>query len=166
MLLLSCVPLFETPKSRYPALQVDSLPAKPQEKPKNTGVIQHVSCIAGRFFTPEPLGKPPGPMAGRGGELTGLGLARHSVSREVPRFILKFETVFGKLRIPSTWSSPWSNRHLLSEWRESSHSLGRGGSKESSPGTETSKSAAGQSTEHVIRDGGKRGDQEDPKWER
>ena len=25
-------------------------------------------------------------------------LARHSVSREVPRFILKFETVFGKLR--------------------------------------------------------------------
>ena len=39
---------------------------------------------------------------------------------------------------------------------------GRGGSKESSPGTETSKSAAGQSTEHVIRDGGKRGTRRTP----
>ena len=48
----------------FPALQVDSLPAEPQGKPKNTGVgslslLQHifptqdlnrVSCIAGRFF--------------------------------------------------------------------------------------------------------------------
>ena len=32
-------------------------------------------------------------------------LARHSVSREVPRFILKFETVFGKLR--ETPKVPW-----------------------------------------------------------
>ena len=52
-------------KPRYPALQVDSLPAEPQGKPKNTGVgslpLLHgifpnqnqtgVSCIAGEFFT-------------------------------------------------------------------------------------------------------------------
>ena len=52
-------------KPRSPALQADSLPAKPPEKPKNTGVgslsllqgiltnpgIEYrVSCIAGRFF--------------------------------------------------------------------------------------------------------------------
>ena len=50
---------------RSPLLQVDSLPAEPQGKPRNTGVgslplLQHifhprnwtgVSCIAGRFFT-------------------------------------------------------------------------------------------------------------------
>ena len=52
-------------KPRSPALQVDSLPAEPQGKPKNTGVgslsLLHgtfptqnqtgVSCIAGGFFT-------------------------------------------------------------------------------------------------------------------
>ena len=52
-------------KPRSPALQVDSLPAEPQGKPKNTGVgslsllqwiflIRNrtgVSCLAGRFFT-------------------------------------------------------------------------------------------------------------------
>ena len=50
---------------RSPALQVDSLPAEPQGKPKNTGVgslsllqwifltqnWNRVSCIVGRFFT-------------------------------------------------------------------------------------------------------------------
>ena len=50
---------------RSPILQVDSLPAEPQGKPKNTGVVVYpfssgssqtrnqtgVSCIAGRFFT-------------------------------------------------------------------------------------------------------------------
>ena len=49
---------------RYPALQVDTLPAEPQEKPKNTRVGSlafassssplrnrtGVSCIAGGFF--------------------------------------------------------------------------------------------------------------------
>ena len=48
-------------KFRSPALQVDSLPAEPKGKSKNTGVgslsLLHlrdwsrVSCIAGRFFT-------------------------------------------------------------------------------------------------------------------
>ena len=50
---------------RSPALQADSLPAEPQGKPKNTGVVAYpfsrgssqsrnrtgVSCIAGEFFT-------------------------------------------------------------------------------------------------------------------
>ena len=50
---------------RSPVLQLDSLPAEPQGKPKNTGVgsqsllqqifptqeLNRVSCIAGRFFT-------------------------------------------------------------------------------------------------------------------
>ena len=50
---------------RSPTLQVDSLPAEPQGKPKHTGVgslsllqqifpiqeLNRVSCIAGRFFT-------------------------------------------------------------------------------------------------------------------
>ena len=41
-------------KPRFPALQVDSLPAEPQGKPKNTGVSQFrnwtgASCIAGVF---------------------------------------------------------------------------------------------------------------------
>ena len=48
-------------KPRSPALQVDSLPAEPQGKPKNTGVgtlslLQGIfptqeSCIAGGYFT-------------------------------------------------------------------------------------------------------------------
>ena len=52
-------------KPRSPVLQVDSLPAEPQGKPKNTGVgnlsflqrifptqeLNRVFCIAGRFFT-------------------------------------------------------------------------------------------------------------------
>ena len=52
-------------KPRSPTLPVDSLPAKPQGKPKNTGVVAYplsrgssqprngteVTCIAGRFFT-------------------------------------------------------------------------------------------------------------------
>ena len=55
-----------------PALQVDSLPTEPQEKPKNTGVgaypfssgsswprnLTGVSCITGRFFTNWPSRKP------------------------------------------------------------------------------------------------------------
>ena len=50
---------------RSPALQVDSLPSEPPEKPKNTGLVAYpfsrgssgprnqtgISCIAGRFFT-------------------------------------------------------------------------------------------------------------------
>ena len=53
-----------SPQARSPALEVDSLPAEPQGKPKNTGVGSlsllgssqprsqtRVSCIAGRFFT-------------------------------------------------------------------------------------------------------------------
>ena len=66
---LPCLPPGDLPnpgiKPRSPALQADSLPAKPPEKPKNTGVgslsllqgiltnpgIEYrVSCIAGRFF--------------------------------------------------------------------------------------------------------------------
>ena len=52
-------------KPRSPTLQADSLPAKPQVKPKNSGVVAYpfssgssqlrnqtgVSCIAGGFFT-------------------------------------------------------------------------------------------------------------------
>ena len=52
-------------KTRSPTLQVDSLPAEPPGKPKNTGVVTYpfsresswprnqtrVSCIAGGFFT-------------------------------------------------------------------------------------------------------------------
>ena len=38
-------------RTQSPALQVDSLPAEPQEKPKNTGVGGQVSRIAGRFST-------------------------------------------------------------------------------------------------------------------
>ena len=59
-------------KPRPPALQVDSLPAEPQGKPKNTGVCSlslfqwifptrngtRVSCIAGRFLPTELSGKP------------------------------------------------------------------------------------------------------------
>ena len=59
-------------KPRSPALQADSLPAEPQGKPKNTGVVAYlfssrssrprnrtgVSCIAGGFFTNWATGKP------------------------------------------------------------------------------------------------------------
>ena len=52
-------------KPRFPTLQADSLPAEPQEKPKNTGVgslsllqwifptqeLNGVSCKEGGFFT-------------------------------------------------------------------------------------------------------------------
>ena len=41
--------------------------------------------------------RPLGGGVGLQGQGTICPLARHSVSREVPRFILKFETVFGKL---------------------------------------------------------------------
>ena len=51
-------------KPRPPAFQADSLPAEPQRKPKNTRVdslslLQQIflTCIAGRFFTTELLGK-------------------------------------------------------------------------------------------------------------
>ena len=61
-------------KPRYPALRVDSLPAEPQGKPKNTGVgslslLQRIfwpknwtgaSCIAGGFFTNWAIREAPG----------------------------------------------------------------------------------------------------------